>query len=42
MQIGAQLFTLRDHCKTLDELDDSLKKVADMGITTVQLSGVCA
>lgn len=42
MQIGAQLFTLRDYCKTLDELDETLKKVADMGITAVQLSGVCA
>ena len=42
MRIGAQLFTLRDHCKTLDELDEALKRVADMGITTVQLSGVCA
>ena len=42
MLIGAQLFTLRDYCKTLDSLDETLKKVADMGMTTVQLSGVCA
>lgn len=42
MKIGAQLYTLRDFCKTLDGLDETLKKVADMGMTTVQLSGVCA
>lgn len=42
MRIGAQLFTLRDHCQTLDALDETLKRVADMGMTTVQLSGICA
>jgi sugar phosphate isomerase/epimerase len=42
MLIGAQLFTLRDACQTLEGLDDTLKRVADMGMTTVQLSGVCA
>ena len=42
MRIGAQLFTLRDACKTLEGLDETLKRVADMGMTTVQLSGVCA
>jgi sugar phosphate isomerase/epimerase len=41
MLIGAQLFTLRDFCKTTQDLDETLKKVADMGMTTVQLSGVC-
>lgn len=39
---GAQFFTIRDFCKTTDELALSLKKVADIGYTTVQLSGVCA
>lgn len=42
MLIGAQLFTLRESCKTLEDLDETLKRVADMGMTTVQLSGVCA
>ena len=41
MLIGAQLFTLRDFCKTTQDLDETLKKVADMGMTTVQLSGIC-
>lgn len=42
MLIGAQLYTLRDFCKTTADLDETLKKVADMGMTTVQLSGICA
>ena len=42
MKTGAQFYTLRDHCKTLDGLSESLARVADIGYTTVQLSGVCA
>ncbi len=42
MKIGAQLYTLRDFCKTPEALDETLKRVADTGMTTVQLSGVCA
>ena len=42
MIIGAQFFTVRDYCKTPEALAETLKKVADMGYTTVQLSGVCA
>ncbi len=42
MILGAQFFTLRDFCKTLEGLDESLKKVADIGFTAVQLSGVCS
>ena len=42
MKIGAQLFTLRDFCKTLDGFSETLKKVADIGYTTVQVSGTCA
>lgn len=42
MQIGAQFFTLRDFCKTPAGLAESLKKVADMGYPTVQISGTCA
>ncbi len=39
---GAQLYTVREYCKDLKGLETTLKKVADMGYTTVQLSGVCA
>ena len=42
MQIGAQFYTLREHCKTLEDFAESLKRVADIGYRTVQISGVCA
>lgn len=42
MILGAQLFTLRNFCKTPEDLDATLKKVAEIGFTAVQLSGVCA
>ena len=41
MKIGAQFFTLREFCKTPEDLALSLRKVADIGYTTVQLSGTC-
>lgn len=42
MELGAQLFTLREYCKTLPDFAETLKKVADMGYKTVQVSGTCA
>lgn len=42
MQIGAQFFTVREHCKNLDDFALSLKKVADIGYKNVQISGTCA
>jgi sugar phosphate isomerase/epimerase len=42
MILGAQLFTLRDYCKDLDGLEESIKRVAAMGYRSIQLSGVCA
>jgi sugar phosphate isomerase/epimerase len=41
MQIGAQFYTIREHCKNLEDFAESLKKVADIGYRTVQISGVC-
>lgn len=41
MKVGAQLYTVRDFCKTLEGFEESLKKVADIGYKTVQVSGVC-
>lgn len=41
MQIGAQLYNLRDYCKTLPDLANTLARVAQIGFKTVQLSGVC-
>ena len=41
MEIGAQFYTLQDFCKDLDSFAESLKKVADIGYKTVQISGTC-
>lgn len=37
MILGAQFFTLREHCQTLEGLAESLARVADIGYTTVHL-----
>ena len=42
MRIGAQLYTVRDFCKSLDDFALTLRKLADIGYTTVQVSGTCA
>ena len=42
MKLGAQFYTLRDSCKDLAGLEESMKRVADMGYSSIQLSGVCA
>ncbi len=42
LQIGAQFYTLREFCKNTDDFAESLKKVADIGYKTVQISGTCA
>jgi sugar phosphate isomerase/epimerase len=42
MKIGAQFYTIRDFCTTTAALDESMKKVADIGYKHIQLSGVCA
>ena len=42
MEIGAQLYTVRDHCKTLEDFEETLKKIADIGYVNVQVSGSCA
>lgn len=41
MEIGAQFYTLRDFCKDLNSFAETLKKVADIGYKTVQISGTC-
>lgn len=41
MKLGAQLYTVREYCKDLNELSETLKKVADIGYKTVQMSGTC-
>lgn len=40
-QVAAILYTLRDFCKTPAEVEQTLKKVRDIGYTAVQVSGIC-
>ena len=37
--IGAQLYTLRDYCRTLPDIAETCRKVAEIGYTSVQVSG---
>jgi hypothetical protein len=39
MEIGAQFYTVRQQCQNLEDFALSLKKVADIGYRTVQISG---
>ena len=41
MEISAQLFTTYEFCKDLDSFAQTLKKVADIGYKSVQVSGTC-
>ena len=38
-RIGAQFYTLRECCQTLEGLDESCRKVSEMGYKVIQLSG---
>ncbi len=37
--VGAQLYTVRDHCKTIADITQTCRRVADVGYTAVQISG---
>ena len=41
MEIGAQLYTVRDFCKSTQDLSLTLSKIADIGYKYVQVSGTC-
>jgi len=41
MKSGAQLYTVREFCKTFGSLTETLKKIADIGYEYVQVSGIC-
>ncbi len=41
MLVGAQMYTVRDTCKDLEGFSETLKRIADIGYTTVQVSGTC-
>jgi sugar phosphate isomerase/epimerase len=40
IKIGAQLYTVREFCKNITDFKKTMKKVADIGYTCVQVSGV--
>lgn len=39
-RIGAQLYTLRDFCKTAEDLDSTFAKLKEIGYQAVQVSGI--
>ncbi len=41
MRLGAQLYTVREFTKTLDGFSETLKKIAAIGYTEIQVSGTC-
>lgn len=41
MQIGAQMYTVRESCRTLDGFAETLARIADIGYPVVQVSGTC-
>ncbi len=41
MIIGAQLFSVRNFAKNLEDFSETLKRVADIGYSCVQVSGTC-
>lgn len=41
MLVGAQLYTVRDFCTNLEDFANTLSRVAEIGYTTVQVSGTC-
>ena len=41
MEIGLQFYTIREYCKDLAGLEESLKRTAEIGYKNVQISGVC-
>lgn len=41
MEIGVQLYTVREFCETLEDLSNTLKRLAEIGYKNVQVSCVC-
>ncbi len=41
MKIGAQLYTVRNYCQNLEDFSETLKKIADIGYTSIQISNTC-
>ncbi len=37
---GIQLFTIRDYCKTIEDIDSALSQLASWGVKNIQISGI--
>lgn len=40
IKCGIQLFTLRDYCKTIEDIDKTLAELASWGVKDIQVSGI--
>ena len=40
MLLGAQSYTIRTYCQNEQDFRESMRRIADIGYTTVQLSGI--
>lgn len=40
IKCGIQLYTIRDYCKTIEDIDSNLKELADCGVKDIQVSGI--
>ena len=41
MKFGAQLYTLKDYIQNLEDFENTLKRVSEIGYKYVQVSGAC-
>ena len=41
MKLGAQFYTLRNHCKTPEDLRNTMKKIKEIGYEVMQASAIC-
>ena len=42
MKIGAQLYTVRDFAQNLEDFENTIARIAEIGYREVQVSGTCA
>lgn len=40
IKFGIQLYTLRDYCKTIEDIESTLKELYDYGVRDIQISGI--
>ena len=40
IKVGIQTYTIRDYCKTIEEIDKTLAELASWGVRDIQISGI--